>query len=311
MFDPFDGSKGKLGGQQYIIARVKRIILGAKNTDTYVDEDYKSERDLGKIYYEPLYSGKSGISGLSDTGKPAYPIFGFLRQYPNIGEIVLIMPGPSADLNDGTQNQDLWYFPPFSVWNSVHSNVFPNMVEYKNFIQDKLSTTSSPTSDFNFFKIPQGYTFLERNDIKSLRPFEGDTIIQGRWGQSIRFGSSVSQLKSINTWSSNKDSATGDPITIITNSQKKFTTPELDTPVTVEDINRDGSSIYLTSTQTISVTDIESYDIRSYTFAKASNPQTQTVIIPEGVPTLNVTNSPQAQDENAQRNNPNAGARTT
>jgi len=90
-----------------------------------------------------------------------------------------------------------------------------------------------------------GRTFVERGNIHPLLPYEGDRILEGRWGNSIRFGSTVTG--SINTWSST--GTNGDPITILRNGQGNQT-DEGWIP-TVEDINNDDSSIYLTSTQKI------------------------------------------------------------
>ena len=134
MFNTYDGSRSRGRGQQYFIGRVTKVILGAYLTDKSPDPDYTCEKDLGAIHYELLHSGKSGTTSGKPTGKLAYPIFGFLRQYPTIGEIVLMIPGPSSDYNDDQENQDLWYFPPYSVWNSAHHNIFPNMTTYSVFI---------------------------------------------------------------------------------------------------------------------------------------------------------------------------------
>ena len=46
---------------------------------------------------------------------------------------------------------------------------------------------------------------------KNMLPFEGDMILEGRFGNSIRFGSSTPKGK--NNWSENDSE--GDPITIL------------------------------------------------------------------------------------------------
>lgn len=298
MFDPFQAISGT--AKQLLVARVKKVVLGPKITDSQLDSDYKSEKDLGAITYELLYSGKDNVSGGTKNMKLAYPIYGFLRQYPLIGEIVLLVSGPSANLNDSSQNQDLYYFPPFSLFNSIHVNAFPNMKEYSDYIRRQLSASKNTVADFSALSLPMGATFVEQTDVKNLRPFEGDTIFQGRWGQSLRFGSTVPGLKSISPWSVGKtgdNSQSGDPITIITNSQKKYTTEaEKQSPTTVEDINRDGSSIYLTSTQNIVIDDINTFYIRSWNLNVSVDPQIHTVIIPEQIPTSNDYASAREQD---------------
>ena len=80
-------------------------------------------------------------------------------------------------------------------------------------------------------------------------PFEGDIIHEGRYGNSLRFGStSKSQSKYKNNWSEGGNN--GDPITILRNGQPTNSTDEGWIPIT-ENINSDLSSIYLTSNQKI------------------------------------------------------------
>lgn len=296
IFDVIDSSTGKGSGNHFIIGRVKKIVLGQYETDKEVNLDYKSEKDVGKIFYEPLYQGKSNTKS-KQLSKEAYPIFSFIRQFPVINEIVMIISGPSSNLNDGTDRQDSWYFPPFGIWNSVHSNPFPNLQEWAGYINDKISNQGIDKKLTQFLKVPQGKTFIEKSNIKNLRPFEGDVLLQGRWGQSVRFGSTISELKKVNPWSNSGPS--GDPITIIKNSQKSLTPVESESPTAIEDINRDGSSIYLTSTQAIPVEDISRYKIRSYSFANAANPITDNVIIAEMPPLSNTIISAADQDRSS------------
>jgi hypothetical protein len=74
--------------------------------------------------------------------------------------------------------------------------------------------------------------------------------MEGRWGNSIRFGSTARIQNDIfqNDWSSTGED--GEPITIIRNGQPEDASPTGYFPI-VEDINRDLSSIYLTSNQSI------------------------------------------------------------
>jgi hypothetical protein len=90
-----------------------------------------------------------------------------------------------------------------------------------------------------------GKTFVERSNIHPILPFEGDIISEGRWGNSIRIGSTVKNTP--NNWS--VTGSNGDPILILRNGQGKQT--EEGWVPTVEDINNNDSSIYLTSTQRV------------------------------------------------------------
>ena len=93
-----------------------------------------------------------------------------------------------------------------------------------------------------------GKTFVEKSDIRPLLPFEGDYIIQGRNGAGIRFGSTVPLYSGVSEWSRN-GRPDGDPITIMVNGYVTTDTGSL-TP-NIEEINKEMSSIYMTSTQTI------------------------------------------------------------
>ena len=92
-----------------------------------------------------------------------------------------------------------------------------------------------------------------------MLPYEGDYIYQGRWGNTIRLGSTVTDASIPNTWSSTGEN--GDPIMILKNGQHdEDTDPWVPQ---VEDINTDLSSIYLTSTQTLPI-DVASKKYDSY-----------------------------------------------
>jgi hypothetical protein len=92
------------------------------------------------------------------------------------------------------------------------------------------NTASSNTNNFTI-----GYSINER--IKFLNPKQGDTIISGRVGNTIRF----SELHLT------EDGKTPSPAIFIRNKQN----PELDSKkigeLVDEDINKDGTSIYITS----------------------------------------------------------------
>jgi len=94
---------------------------------------------------------------------------------------------------------------------------------------------------------PSQANFIEQSNIRPLMPFEGHIMYEGRFGNSLRFGSTAKSLSLYaNNWSSVGNN--GDPITILRNGQ--FNDPKVDSwiPIT-ENIRNDLSSIYLTSTQ--------------------------------------------------------------
>ena len=286
-------------GQGYMIGRVKDIVLGEwKNKDLNIrDENYKSASDIGKIYFEVLYSGNDVSKGTYI--RPAYPIFSLVKQYPLISEIVLIISGPSKDLNDNASNQELFYFPPFHQWNGVHHNAFPNLEEVAAFNRKTAQTPGyqkSPTSTPPNF--PLGSYFPEKSDIRSLQAFEGDLLIESRWGQSIRFGST--NIKSQNNWSST--GSIGDPIMIIRNGQGDPTFRLDQFASTVEDIASDKSSIYLTAGQRINLA-LAKFPLD--TFGIAVSPIDQPVITVSAPIISNEINAAAQQDSDALKNQTN------
>ena len=126
--------------------------------------------------------------------------------------------------------------------------------------------------DYNSPNQLENTTFIERGNIHPLLPFEGDIIYEGRWGNSIRFGSTV---KTKNPWSTSGDN--GDPILILRNGQNPNSSNFGAEPI-IEDIKKDLSSIYLTSTQQLKNFSLANENFISYTTppktpASYNNPQ--------------------------------------
>jgi hypothetical protein len=293
LITPINAGAGQLHGQYFIIGRVKKVVMGPfiGNTKT-PDPDYTNPGDIGKIKYELLYSPLA-TSKANQVSEPAFPIFSFVKQYPVVNEIVLILGGPTERLNDSSQNQQYFYFPPYSIWNSSNHGAFPNMYEWQDFLDSYSNKPSYQGSATEIPKLPLGATFTEKY-VRNLQPFEGDSIIQSRFGQSIRFGSTVPVMKNFNTWSTSGEN--GDPITIISNSQgNRQGLGKFDN--LVEDINKDGSAIWMTSTQEVFLEDINSFPLSS--FGVRINPQVQDILEVQRPPVSNEFTSAEAQDKNS------------
>jgi hypothetical protein len=205
----------------------------------------------------------------------AKPLFPNFRQIPLVNEIAYIITFPTPNLQDPNfidlNDSGFYYFLPINLWNSVHHNALPDPLststqtpsEKKDYQQVEAGSNQKVTD--NTEDIDLGETFKERENIKSLQPYEGDVIFEGRWGQSIRFGSTVKDLN--NNWS--EDGVNGDPITIIRNGQGQQS-GEPWIPM-VEDINNLESSVWLTSTQQIPLSS-SSTTYNSYPSNPPTNP---------------------------------------
>jgi hypothetical protein len=257
----FDNSKFSTAFTVQNVGRIVSIVL---------DETHPRFKELGEwnglgtIEYT-LVDQPVPINQSYPTAKPYDPS---VRNFPLINEIVLISSFPNTDIGEFASSKIAYYVNIVGIWNHPHHNAFPqnsNILppsQQKDYIQTELGSVRRVTDQST--EIFLGRTFVERGNIHPLLPFEGDRIIEGRWGNSIRFGSTVKNTP--NNWSSIGEN--GDPITIIRNGQGNQT-DEGWIP-TIEDINNDDTSIYFTSTQKIPL-EASSTSYSSY----SSNPPTK------------------------------------
>lgn len=206
----------------------------------------------------------------------AIPFFPNIKQPPLVNEVVFLVLAPNGDYSSNTSKVSYYYFTPLNMWGNINTNPTPNPYQnLKTTTQDKSleeieagSPNVSSEQDNESFK--PGTYFEEKANIYPLYPFEGDIIYEGRFGNSIRFGSTdIIESLPANNWSIT--GSNGDPITIIRNGQN----PELPTPAQntiTEDINKDSSSIYLTSTQKVPITVSSQNDYLSYEENKPLEP---------------------------------------
>jgi hypothetical protein len=238
--------KSTASTSQIISSRVRDIILDSSHP-RFVE--FGEWNGIGTIFIE---STKNPVFSEQIPLIPAYPAFPNIKQYPLINEVVPIIYLTDTDVTESTTSVSAYYLPPVNVWNSqIHnaipsSNVLPDS-QQKDYQQVEAGSVRRITDQST--EINLGQTFNENNviDVHPLLPYEGDIIYEGRFGNSIRLGSTVNNAKIPNTWSSVGEN--GSPIFIIRNGQGPLTT-ESWVP-TSEDINNDKSSIYLTSTQQI------------------------------------------------------------
>jgi hypothetical protein len=167
------------------------------------------------------------------------------KQVPIIGENVLIFlgyneetqnsKGETAESDTITRYEQWYYLNPVNIRFNVTENLsFSNS-------SDKLYP---PTSDDEFV--------AQSNEvsINSLQPYAGDILIEGRWGNTIRLGSTSKKNNNKyaieQPWVGNKAS---DSIIILSNSKQLPKSPENNNKLRVENIEEDRSCLYLTTTQ--------------------------------------------------------------
>jgi hypothetical protein len=98
-----------------------------------------------------------------------------------------------------------------------------------------------------------GNYFKFNPKIRGLKPYEGDTILQSRFGSSIRFGAYDNNRNNDAGLGEYSDGG-GNPMVLIRNRQApiKLNDGFTGKGYTFEDINKDGSSIHITSGKTVS-----------------------------------------------------------
>jgi hypothetical protein len=251
---------GNLGNQiaelfsKTVAARVKDIILD----DTYPNFDsYGGWNAIGTIFFE-IVNLQTGNPPEKPTALPLFPQF---KNYPLVNEIVYLIKLPDTNIGDSTNSESYYYLNAVNIWNHPHHNAYPNLLQdedlpssqqkdYQDIEGGSVRRVTDKSTEINLNSPKIGGTFVEKSDIHPLLPFAGDNILEGRFGNSIRLGN-TSKSKSIlykNNWSAAGDN--GDPITIIRNGQPADASFEGWLPV-IENINKDLSSIYLTSQQSI------------------------------------------------------------
>jgi hypothetical protein len=262
-------SKSTKSTKNSFIVRVINVNLTTDNGFTQV----------GTISGEQISS--KGIP----TGKVitnVFPSDPYRKIIPLVNEFVKV----SYVIAPNTVGGQFVYSSPLSLYGiaAVNVNSSPSPLnnptpnsQTVNYLQSFTGATNIVPNDsmelnYNSPNQLENSTFIELSDIHPLLPFEGDILYEGRWGNSIRFGSTV---KSKNSWS--ESGTNGDPILILRNGQDPNLNDFGAEPV-VENIKQDLSSIYLTSTQQLKNFSLANENFISYTTppitpASYTNPQ--------------------------------------
>jgi hypothetical protein len=215
----------------------------------------KANKRVGAVFYKDYYASRTENGSLTDnfldTCNIAYPFYGNIQDYPLLNEIILILPGVSigSQTKRDIKGDINYWLCTVNLWGNSEQNA-------------QSSNTNAPL----------GKTYDEKGNIKNLITYEGDYILSGRTGQSIRFGSTVGLYSNpdnpnYNEWSKVGDN--GSPILILSNGLSFNSTPQ---PLYSERINRDASSIHLTSTQALPI-EIDSTGLKSPLIGEPTSPE--------------------------------------
>lgn len=222
-----------------------------------------SYEDNGKVVVRLI--GKELEILDEDIKVEAYPSNINMIKYPLPGELVLIFQGFGDDVYKGafatkyyylsvlSSNQSILYNSDPYIGTSVPVPMAPLLftTEYEHRYENKLSSLTS------FLNKPDETFISTVKDKASLKPAEGDVLIQGRFGSSIRLGSTVlSKATEISEWSK-QGSVAGDPVVILSTDKGRKTAG-------YENINDVESSIYLLTNQIVPIQLSTSTTLASY-----------------------------------------------
>ena len=246
----------------------------SKNKQANVSD--KLYGDVGVVFIRLCYS-QQGVSN-KDLVR-AYPLERECTSYPLLNEVVGVINyfgtyyySNKINYRKFANSDADFRFEQTYGFNSINQGVFDNKGNSIGPIIGPVSSFDSTGNPSNItFNGVLGNYFWFNNRIRNLRRFEGDTVIESRFGQSIRFGSyddnrkndvgSYDDYKSINGIDnpySKLPAGGGNPMILIRNRQRpvsKQNTPLNEVNVggyISEDINGDGSSIHITSGLTTS-----------------------------------------------------------
>ena len=242
-----------------------RVLATVLDNETY-PEIFKANGEwasIGGIVFEFV---ETPLPGDNLEGRLfALPLLANLKNYPVKNEIVSLLISSDTSINTNTNSYRYYYLPATNIWSSNHHNAVPQEIYKNQGLQPAQKKDYQQVGGGSVRRVTDGSTeiefdngFKERVNIRPLSPFAGDLIVEGRWGNSIRLGSTNSSTLS-NTWSSVGQE--GDPLIILRNGQFSSTV-EPWIPLS-EDINTDGGSIYLSSTQKIPV-NTTSFKVNSF-----------------------------------------------
>jgi hypothetical protein len=176
-------------------------------------------------------------------------------EYPLVNELVVVVEYMGSKYytrrlntrNFINNSADFRYEHKYGKNDGVTQATSANLLGAKN--KSNISPATSPYGSF------LGKYFKANNKIRPLKHYEGDTILESRFGSSVRFGCYVDDaVYDVGTGKGHGESYEGNygnPMILIRNRQHITTEDETKFQYNIlEDINRDGSSIHITSGNT-------------------------------------------------------------
>ena len=251
------------GGNSGIFpARVVDVNLEPSSNPLSLFQISKGWGSIGAIRFESLNRQSNTNNKITTQAAIAFPMDVNFKKIPLLGETVFIVIGPSYKrITKGQSDSTTYYYlNSISVWNKTHLNMVPPSTEYSkntdNVSNESVTDGVSNNPETQVEEPIPGKTFQEDGSVRNLYPVEGDVILEGRWGNSLRFSSTAvhtSESKDTESpWST--EGTNGSPITILRNGQSTADQSAFNNWFPIyEDVQNDAASIYLTDGQNIPI----------------------------------------------------------
>lgn len=246
------------------LGQVLSVVTGEELEEAVASGEVSAEQQLAVYKYMGVISvklqGNDDIKYETTVGRFAFPIDRSTFRLPIAGELVLVVLGYFSD-EDGKRKAGHFY-------TQVITGALPTRDASQPFAittRDKVEVPTGPLSlladqgalNTRFEKRLSHNIHTVKKEGKVYPTMrEGDKILEGRFGGSIRFTSTISKegvwSTSEGTDSITKGSSDGNPFLIIkaTKPQDQSTESDQNTPrLEDDDINVDESSIYLNTSQ--------------------------------------------------------------
>jgi len=215
---------------------------------------YETGRDIGKIKFRDLAREYNKDEDLCT--KVAYPLDRSIARYPYPGEEVIIYRafGEVTSPNALTLSNIFYYTFVVSTHHNVTYNQNPFIGTDSLHVNSANPFISYDVAKRRFEKVTKDLNSVrdganKTKIYKQLRPQEGDFVLQGRFGQSIRMGS-TSAVDTNNEWNGDgKPGVAGDGIMVLR--------VDRDNTITEKDMytsglaDTDDAAIYLCTSQNI------------------------------------------------------------
>lgn len=202
---------------------------------------------IGKIKFRFLHSELGKDKSILNW---AFPLENTgISEWPLMNEVVIV----------GKYMNKYFYSRKLNTKQVMNSNAAFVTERVSGYVDKNEISGSGKESKMNFgggkdYEGVLGYYFKFNPNIRTLKRYEGDTILESRFGSSIRFGAyDDTRANDAGAGGEYKNGA-GNPMVLIRNRQApiKAATGFTAKGYTVEDVNKDGSSIHITSGLTVS-----------------------------------------------------------